>query len=262
MNVQCPNCQAKFKAPDHYNSKKVKCSKCSHSFIAEPFQPIVEKIPASKRKDNIFIRLWNGSPVYFRNSFLATLGVISALVFAYYLMNIPKFVSKGTISQEQKAEIMPASSSDMKLAACVVLLNYGFQLETISNIRVNAAQNLQDKQDELGLYAFLAVIKVTESQLEELYMKVHNLNVPNDKTVQTCYQTLLEAINAEYAFQKSLLSYSQNPDNLQIKSNIHELSKKTINKGTDATMSMMNLLSETDNELFKKIVYVWNIDSK
>jgi hypothetical protein len=233
-------------------------------------EPQPEKVPVSvplnipivlpsKQKDNLFIRLWNNSPVYFRNSFLATLGVISALVFAYYVMNIPKIINKEATSQIRKSGIISDSSSDMKLATCIVLLNYNFQFETLSHARASAAQNIQD---ELGLYAFLAVIKVTESQLEELYMKVHKLNIPNDKALQTCYQTLLEAIDTEYAFQKSMLSYSQNPDSLRIKSNIHELSEKTIDKGTDATMSVIALLSETDHELFEKIVYIWNTAPK
>lgn len=106
MKVQCPNCQTFLKVPERYIGKRAKCLKCNHSFVIDlpPTPAMSQKAPLPKSKDNIFIKLWSGSPVYFRNSFLATLGIISALVFAYYMMTILKTVSKESV-QEAKSSI-------------------------------------------------------------------------------------------------------------------------------------------------------------
>jgi len=265
MKAQCPNCQTRFKAPDSYAGKTVKCLKCKNSFTIELPEPEKISLPVplnvlpilpTKHRGNFFIKLWNNSPVVFRNAFLATLGVLSALLFAYYVIRVPKFVSKGTTSQEQKAEIMPASSSDMRLAACIVLQHYMFKFDTLSAARVKAANEFL--HDEAGLYAFLSVIKITESQLEDLYLQVHKLKMPDDNTSQICYQNLLNAIDTEYAFQKSMLPLLQNPDNLRIKSNFNELSEKAIATYNKASILTIGSLSEIDPDLWKKMCYIYN----
>ena len=38
MKTQCPHCKAKFKAPNEYKDKKVKCLKCKESFICVEFE--------------------------------------------------------------------------------------------------------------------------------------------------------------------------------------------------------------------------------
>ncbi|MDD5134262.1 MAG: hypothetical protein PHP01_02470 [Phycisphaerae bacterium] len=271
MKTQCPNCKAEFKVPEHYLGKKVKCLKCKNSFIIglpklEPEQTPVPvplnnlpPIPA-KQKDNFFVKLWHGSPIAFRTAFLATLGVISALAFAYYLMSAPKFLNKNASMQNTEASSNRyISSSGYKLAGCIVLLNYVSEFQVLANARANAAREF-DLGDEVGLYGFLSVIKITESQLEDLYLKVHKLNMSDDMGLQSCYKSLLNAIDTEYAFQKSMLPIIQNPDDLQIRADFQELSKKAVENSTFATTSILTLLYSVDEGLYEKICYTWNAD--
>jgi uncharacterized protein YbaP (TraB family) len=99
-------------------------------------------------------------------------------------------------------------------------------------------------------------------QLEELNTQVHRLKIPDDEDLQSCYQSLLDGINTENAFQKSITSYLQNPANLSAKSDFEKLSKETFIDNTLARTSILTLLLRTNADLYEKISYVWNTDSK
>ncbi len=269
MKIQCPTCQAKFKAPDSYVDKKVKCLKCKNFFVIEPpktdptfpdLPKLANKLIPSVHPQNLFAKLWNGSPVYYKNSFLATLGVLSALAFAYYFMSIPKFLNKSTIMQEPKTDII-SSSSDLNFAMCFVLQGYIYKLDTLCNVRANAARDF-DLKNNAGLHSFLSVVQITKSQLEDLYLQAYKLNIPDNGNLQSCYQSLLNAINTESAFQKSITSYFQNPDSAEAKLKFEELSKKTFIDTTLAKTSILMLLMQTDANLYEKVSNVWSPNTK
>ena len=52
METQCPNCQARFKADDKYQGKKVNCPKCSRSFVIVAVMqgPVVESCTRCGKK--------------------------------------------------------------------------------------------------------------------------------------------------------------------------------------------------------------------
>lgn len=122
MKTQCPNCKKNFKAPDEYEGRKVKCTQCKIIFEAhkidiiseqarQKLDVLIKKTTEAKIKSKgLLSRLWTNSPIAFRNAFLSTFGVISALVIAYYFFDW-LYLSKPSAKPEiNSAEINPAYS--------------------------------------------------------------------------------------------------------------------------------------------------------
>jgi hypothetical protein len=94
MKVKCPKCGGFDKAPDEYTGRKVKCPRCFEKFIAVPcMEPTESKLTTPRESTDpadapITVKAWFMSPVAFRNGFLATLGVLSALYLAYQITGL------------------------------------------------------------------------------------------------------------------------------------------------------------------------------
>ncbi len=90
MNTQCQPCKAVLAVPNEYKGKAVSCTTCGQSFNAVKFKkpPIIVPSDIPRSGHNFFGKIWTKSPLAFRTAFLATLGVISALWFAWYVAGL------------------------------------------------------------------------------------------------------------------------------------------------------------------------------
>ncbi len=132
MRIQCPNCQTVQKAPDDSAGKRARCKSCRDTFVivSEYAPPVVVPIsdlpdpddipitvdapPPKDRSGNILARAWTGIPAPFKTSFLATLGVVSALLFAWYVVRVPKWFNRPptapTTAGQPLADVNPESA--------------------------------------------------------------------------------------------------------------------------------------------------------
>lgn len=99
MKFSCPHCNKQYDHPNATAGKKAKCRKCKNIFIipitinsVESPSPLpVEKIVPTKitlaQKTLLTAgkRMWNNAPLPFRNAFLGTLGVLSAIMITWML---------------------------------------------------------------------------------------------------------------------------------------------------------------------------------
>ena len=141
MKVQCPNCQKIQNAPDDSVGKRARCKSCRDTFvIINEYTPpqivplgdlpdpddipiTVDAPPPKDRSDNIFARAWIGIPGPFITSFLATLGVVSALLFAWYVVRIPAWFNRPptapTAARQQLADTdIPSAQLLTELLHC------------------------------------------------------------------------------------------------------------------------------------------------
>jgi len=268
MKAQCPNCQTRFKAPDSYAGKTVKCLKCKNSFTIELPKPEPEKIslpvplntlpvPPIKQRGNFFIKLWNNSPVAFRTAFLATLGVLSALLFAYYVIRVPKFVSEKTTSiTTQTSSIQTAHPQNLqKLAAIIILNAYVWKYDELYWFEVKAMDQFIATANPSFMVAFS---KTMELQLATLYTKIYNLKLPQEEKIQLCHKYLLDAVETDCKLQKKVQSFMTYSDSLSGA----ESGKISANKHNKALESCWLLLDEIDPELILVTNSIINYDSK
>jgi len=102
MKVECPHCKKILSVPDDYKNKRIKCKYCEQVLKAIPLDAkivvptnIVHAPETSEKSSehklrpasrvNFITKIWIKSPVPFRNAFLATLGVVSALILSIYI---------------------------------------------------------------------------------------------------------------------------------------------------------------------------------
>jgi hypothetical protein len=101
MRVECPRCKKILSVPDDYKNKRIKCKYCEQVLEAVPLEAktvvptnIMQKPEVPEKSSeyklrpsqgNFITKIWTKSPAAFRNAFLATLGVVSALVLSIYI---------------------------------------------------------------------------------------------------------------------------------------------------------------------------------
>lgn len=87
MNTQCPKCKKVFALPKEYKGQQIKCPRCKETFVPQKFKksPIVVPSNLPRKSGNLLGKIWNNSPVAYRTGFLATLGVITALLLSIYI---------------------------------------------------------------------------------------------------------------------------------------------------------------------------------
>ncbi len=114
MKTKCPHCNTVQSAPDEAAGRDALCRSCRKVFtITEYTSPVivpmadlpspadlddipitVDAPPPKDRSGNILSRAWTGIPAPFKTSFLATLGVVSALLFAWYVLPVSRMLHK------------------------------------------------------------------------------------------------------------------------------------------------------------------------
>lgn len=101
MKAQCPHCKTIQEAPDDATGKRARCKSCRDTFVIineyeERVVPDIDPstLPTKTRRANFFTRVWSGIPGPFKTAFLATLGVVSALLFAWYVVRVPNWFTR------------------------------------------------------------------------------------------------------------------------------------------------------------------------
>lgn len=97
MKFTCPHCQKEYDLDNAHSGQKARCKKCHQIFIIHEIiqihpSNIAQQDPVKHLTETVKIktvnsakRIWNHSPVQFRNAFLATFGVLSALLITLYI---------------------------------------------------------------------------------------------------------------------------------------------------------------------------------
>jgi len=85
MKTQCPHCNAIQRVPNAYENKSIFCAECGLDFAANRYKRRI-KPPRIDHAKNAFERAWSHTPKAFRTGFLATLGVITAVIVALWLL--------------------------------------------------------------------------------------------------------------------------------------------------------------------------------
>ncbi len=125
MKTKCPHCNTVQKAPDEAAGREALCKSCRKKFTITEYAPpvivpvadlpnpddipiTVDAPPPKDRSGNILSRAWLGIPAPFKTSFLATLGVVSALLFAWYVLPVSRMLHKS-----------PDPATGVVLAKCI-----------------------------------------------------------------------------------------------------------------------------------------------
>ena len=248
MKIQCPSCKKVSTVPDAYRGRRVKCKSCKESFVAEACKkpPIVVpmKLPplprSSPGKENFVTKLWTRTPSAFRTSFLATLGVVSALWVSF------NFIGPGTWLRRPSAQktfhTSPVLASLKKvdtgdidfLAATIRFSDSLFILGSLQRIRNTAAEQLGQNGDWTS---FFSVLRCTQIEVEDLYFKIRNSIIPDNPDLQAVYKDILAAVDAEYLLQKKMMGYLDTPKSLRH----HDLLKQGENVITLRVMAALQL---------------------
>lgn len=94
MKTLCPQCGNVFDVPNHYFEKPVKCLVCKFQFVATQYTPVpiteevgkvASKAVENVKKNNPIRSAWSRMPTAFKTAFLATFGVLSAIMITYYI---------------------------------------------------------------------------------------------------------------------------------------------------------------------------------
>ncbi len=243
MKVQCPHCSKTLSVPDAYKGQKIRCKDCNKSLMANPIKPEntkpfiaplpVQPHPEPNPQKGMLAKIWSGSPVAFRTAFLATLGVVSALLFTWYTIDISRLVTsrlnsnktrdstenphtttpKPSIVQPKTAE----NSSDTMLTsenvrALTLLSDYNGRLESLHVLRGElCSSSTKSLAAQKSLFAnldpLLQLHKKNARNLKLLSMPESTSLDPSFADVKLQY---LNAMAAEVEVLKLLIAASKN----------------------------------------------------
>jgi hypothetical protein len=104
IDFNCPICAEKIEVPDSLAGQSLNCPSCNKSAI---IPKICSKEKIKKKAANVFIRIWKNSPAPFRIAFLATMGVICAvlislLAYSHLFAGEVRDIEKCRLSLEQE----------------------------------------------------------------------------------------------------------------------------------------------------------------
>jgi len=302
LKTKCPNCNKSLSFPEEYLGRRIKCPACKNVLIAETIKekpsippPTPSTSPqindsyrdntlptSTSNNKNIILRAWSNSPAAFRNAFLATLGVIAALLLVWQVFGLKsKFDHSKNKNEEQtitnhysypseNVHDTPSTISDTRnhtplsmkqsngtekdfmridnLAASILLLNKCGELHLIQRIRVRAYTRFMENYN---IESLINVLECTKSELDELYILAKKYNIPSEKQMQATYQNLLSAIDAEYSFQKAIIDFAGKPGNTRLADNAKKTGEKAVQLMDQATISAVLMLGTIDPELVK-----------
>ncbi len=219
MKTKCPHCNTVQKAPDEATGKKALCRSCRQKFtIAEYAPPVIVPIadlpspadlddipitvdapPPKDRDGNILSRAWLGIPAPFKTSFLATLGVVSALLFAWYVVRVPKWFNPPptapTPAGRQLADAdIPSAQLLTELIRCYE--GYG-SLDT-----VQLARAAFGKQASNNPSLWLNSAKPNIAVITEIILTIEDRPPCTDAGMRLCSSQIRDALLAELRYQK------------------------------------------------------------
>lgn len=230
MKVQCSSCQKIQNAPDDSIGKRARCKSCRDTFVIlnEYSPPVVVPLPdppsladlddvpitvdappPKDRSDNIFARAWIGIPVPFKTSFLATLGVVSALLFAWYVARVPNWLNKPPASplpeysssppirRQTSPVTAPATTSELFVRQCAEDYHDLWSVQAAGSV---AGRTLDASQ-------FLAWAKSTLPTLRHISSRITQRQPPSDRQLETVHSALQRAAAAQIMLQVYLTGY-------------------------------------------------------
>lgn len=273
MKTFCPHCLKQSTVPDVYKGKGVRCLNCNETFTVREVKPQPSIVPFDKLKKapkesvkasrSFLQKAWFKSPPAFRSAFLATFGVISALWVAWSVLGIQRHFSSPPVKHTVQTQNPRPNTKSVNieyydfLAGSIRLNRYLSKLHSLQNVRVAAASRY-GKNNQI-LY-FIGVLLCTQDELESLYNDTHNMNLPKNKSLENVYNKALVAIDAEYAFQKSLIAFCNNPDSLKKLTDMSEKSKEAVQLADIAVFSGTALFIEFNEELLHALVRLNNTE--
>ncbi|MCK4959195.1 MAG: hypothetical protein KAT00_07335 [Planctomycetes bacterium] len=218
-------------------------------------------------RPNLLIKLWTRSPVPFRTAFLATLGVVSALWMAWYAVGFKGWLARPRAEQSA----MTRSASDVDLAPPVsgkgrepeyIAVGYVLQekigaLVAIQGVRAGGWNNALREDN---VYVFLNVLAITRPELEDLYVSTHRLRMPEGKVFAEVYNRVLNAIDAEYAFQKALLRALDEPDSLRNMAVLQTRGEAAIQLAETAMVGVAALFMAIDENVAPTMTAIYGAD--
>lgn len=276
IKFNCTECGEKLESPSSLQGKSLRCPMCKTRVkvpVVAPKKPIVRKT------GNILLRAWRNSPAPFRTAFLATFGVISALVLAFYIYGLsqrlsspppprytspppyqPSFTEPATLPESEREPIPPTQPeivADMEmelLASAVQIYERCNSLDILQNIRIFAAQKYSH-----NLQAMIHALSCSQDQLEDLYFNTQKLKVPVNANLEKAYNDILKAIEAEYTFQKSIISLANEPDSVRLMAEVKRKSEDVTKLSIDAALSSVFAMDAINHAYFEAYLKVTQI---
>ena len=252
MKFSCPHCQKKYDIEAAHPGKKVRCKQCQKVFqippspASRPVKSVVpfDSLPApkpDKRANNILLKLWTGTPSAYRTSFLATLGVLSALLVAFYVFNFGGQFLRASKTDKSQSSVISKPLSENQQRRLIVAALYLSQ-------EMGRLEAIQSARAALSSTEFILSIFQFEPVLEEMYHRVNkNNNVCED--AKYAHEMVLYAIRIEYEFLRSGKAWLQNADDLRYKSRFTDYVEKTQKASSTAAIEVVRLYSLIDSDI-------------
>ena len=216
MKVQCPNCQEIQNAPDDSVGKRALCKSCRQKFTITEYTPpvilpvadlpdpddipiTVDAPPPKDRSDNIFARAWIGIPGPFKTSFLATLGVVSALLFAWYVVRVPKWFNRApttptTAGRQLTDADIPSAQLLTELIRCCE------DYASLDTIQLARAAFAKEGGDNLSLWLYSA--KPNSAVITEIILTIEDRPPCTDAGMLLLSSQIRDALLAELRCQR------------------------------------------------------------
>ena len=226
MKTKCPHCNTVQKAPDEAAGREALCRSCREKFtITEYAPPVIVPIadlpdpddipitvdapPPKDRSGNILSRAWLGIPGPFKTSFLATLGVVSALLFAWYVVRVPKWFNKPSIPPAPEYSSLPPIRKQTSPATAPATASALFVRQCAEDYHdlwsVQAAGSVAGRT--LDASQFLGWAKSTLPTLRQISSRITQRQPPSDRQLETVHSALQRAAAAEIILQVHLAGY-------------------------------------------------------
>ena len=266
IKASCPHCKHLYKLAADQSGKKAKCKVCQQIFVVHAdieIEPLPAPNPAPPAKPlrkppisphTFFLKLWSGCPAAFRTAFLSTLGVVCALLFAWYTVRLPSLPHLPHKPQAETPEHAGDTALSDRIAALLQLQSDYERLNTLQNVRAQAAAGLNS---DGGLLQFFQIVSCLHPQTEELYVKVRQERMPNNSAIQPVYGKLLSAIEAEYNFQQTLLNFPNDKNNwLKHRADIQEAGGLAVNNANEAIALIILFYNEVNPGLLESSSHI------
>ncbi len=287
IKFKCLKCGEGLEAPESLANQSLQCPKCKR-YVKVPRRKSKKAEDVSRKAGkiagNVLIRFWENTPSPFRNAFLATLGVVAALLIAFYIYRVPRIFRSAESQHPVYTQTQPSrpppprrtvptppvimtppsrmpavQNIDYDKMATLLKLRESCQsLHLIQIVRVTAAKryvsNLNDN-------SFINVLRCSSKILKDLYETVNGLKIHSNPDLELLHNDVLSAIDAEYAFQQSIIEFHRKPMSLRRQTDIESKSKESIDLYNRAMMSVIATLFDGYEELSRAFVRVENTET-
>jgi len=213
--------------------------------------------PSDRKGLNIFSRMWAGIPYPFKTAFLATLGVVSALVFAWHVLDIPRRLNPPATTTQSPDFMCRVYAIQMgylvgkydminDLSAYYTDVTVGYMAGDLlaardAHFRGKVAEvREQPRTAEWRIAADHAIyVHDLERQSAELLELLDTVPVPDDPISRELYADFQKSARLQYKFTGALylaLLYDENVD-------IHKVHQAHAGASSLAISTMKELLA-------------------